>query len=794
MLKKLRLAIAVSLAVGCLTLWALTGSQASGVVLLQIPGGGPTWQAEGNLAGAHFGSSVASAGDVNHDGMADLIVGAPDYDVPGGTSTQEGRAFVYMGSATGPGTQPAWTASGTLTRFGVSVSAAGDVNGDGFGDVIVGETGAPGRASVYLGSPSGPSTAPAWVAGNNGSTPNYGASVASAGDVNGDGYDDVIVGAPGLGGPPRAYLYQGSSAGPALTPSWTGSPQPGGLGGATEFGAAVSGAGDVNGDGYDDVLVGEPGLQVVVNFVSCNVGRVSLYFGSPQGLPTTPGWSLIGTADCSRFESARLGCTVSGAGDVNHDGFADFLVGCSKGDRSLLFLGRSAGGPLPTSWSVQGTARGAGDVDGDHYDDVVVGEPGFVNGQSAAVGQAALYLGGSTGLATTSAWSIQGDQVGDQFGAAVAGGDTDGDGLANVLVGAPFYDRGQLDEGMAFLFFGPRTGSCTDVDGDGYCNSGPAADCNDSDPAIHPNATERCNGRDDDCDGLIDEGFGVGGACTSGLGICKVQGVIACAPDGNTFCNAPPQGPPSPETCDGIDNDCDGLVDDGLANPNNCRIFAVTQGSASLGAATAGVGDVNGDGFDDVLVGAPSYGQGRIYLFYGSADGTFRTPDWSMEGTQTPDSPANVTARFGATIAGIGDRNHDGFDDFLVGAPGYKWFQIQSYFGSKGAVYTFYGSPQGPIAGPPSVGSGQVEFTGWGRSVASAGDVDGDGIEDQIIGEFVQLRPILHVFPSASPGFSPSTGGLYGAGMDVNGNGFADILFTGACARGSGVPTPCRGG
>ena len=167
----------------------------------------PNWTAESNQAFAYFGFSVASAGDVNGDGFSDVIVGARLFD---NGETDEGRAFVYHGSASGLSTTPNWTAESNqaLAWFGSSVASAGDVNGDGFSDVIVGaylfdngETNE-GRAFVYHGSANGvnngvpgtPANA-AWTAESNQANAQFGSSVASAGDVNGDGFSDVIVGA-----------------------------------------------------------------------------------------------------------------------------------------------------------------------------------------------------------------------------------------------------------------------------------------------------------------------------------------------------------------------------------------------------------------------------------------------------------------------------------------------------------------------------------------------------------------------------------------------------------------------
>jgi hypothetical protein len=142
------------------------------------------------------------AGDVNGDGFSDVIVGASGFNSGAG---QLGAAFVYLGSATGLATTPAWTAvADTLSlSFGSCVAPAGDVNGDGYADVLVGAylasngQASEGRVFVFHGSPSGLGATPAWTAESDQASAFFGSSVATAGDVNKDGYADVIVGATG---------------------------------------------------------------------------------------------------------------------------------------------------------------------------------------------------------------------------------------------------------------------------------------------------------------------------------------------------------------------------------------------------------------------------------------------------------------------------------------------------------------------------------------------------------------------------------------------------------------------
>jgi hypothetical protein len=293
------------------------------------------WSAESDQAESGFGGSVASAGDVNGDGYADVAVGAKDFDFP---EEDEGAVFVWHGSASGLGDSgtPAnsdWREDGDTDNasLGNSVASAGDVNRDGFSDLIAGGA---YLAAVWHGSSSGLSSLGVdWVQAGSQPTALFGYSVSTAGDVNGDGYSDVVIGAPLQTGTQSneggAWAYCGGASGLESTACWAD------LGGSplSFFGWSVSSAGDLNGDGYSDIAVGAPSWTDG----ETAEGQVRVYYGSAWGPVSYNGGDWAYESDVAY---ANVGFSVAAAGDVTGDGFGDLIVGAPHHTWSQDYEGR----------------------------------------------------------------------------------------------------------------------------------------------------------------------------------------------------------------------------------------------------------------------------------------------------------------------------------------------------------------------------------------------------------------------------------------------------------------------
>ncbi len=783
----------------------------------------PAWSAEGDQSEAHFGASVSIAGDVNDDGYADLIIGAPEYDVTSTVVlTDAGRAYVYHGNPSGLIIGPVdWTAEGDQpgARFGAAVSTAGDLDGDGYTDVVIG---APdydgvqpngGAAFVYYGGPAGltaslqrsgdkPRPTPTgigcltptstagsadWTAEGEQENAHFGASVSIAGDVNGDGYADLIIGAPEydvtstvvLTDAGRAYVYHGNPSGLIIGPvDWTAEgDQPG-----ARFGAAVSTAGDLDGDGYTDVVIGAPDYDGV----QPNGGAAFVYYGGPAGLtaslqrsgdkprPTPTGigcltpTSTAGSADWTaegEQENAHFGASVSIAGDVNGDGYADLIIGAPdydgiQSDEGAVFVYQGGpGGPTTIpAWSAHPTdqayahfgvsASTAGDVNGDGYSDLAIGASGYDH-EHTDEGGAFVYHGGPGGLGDSPTWNATSAQAGALLGWSVStAGDVNGDGYADVIIGAPKYDLGQVEEGAVFLYTGGPDGPDTTPDwmaeGDqvwawfGYAVS-TAGDVNGDGYADVIIGAPRYDGEQ------MDEGAAF-----------IYQG--------------------GPEGLAPIADWSGHLADH--------------QADARFGHAVSTAGDINGDGYADVVITANGYdadqtNEGAAFVYYGRSTGLDTDPTWVAHPTD------QAYANFGYAASSAGDVNRDGYSDIAIGAP---WHNDGGT--DRGTIFVYHGGPTGLTVGPADwTAVGDRDGAELGVAVSTAGDVNGDGYSDLIAGAYRYTGGewyegaafVYHGGPAGlttGPADWLATSGQSGAKFglaastagDVNGDGYADVL------------------
>ncbi|TFF22006.1 hypothetical protein E3C22_15265 [Jiella endophytica] len=820
----------------------VVGEDFAAVIQLSSLDGTTGFRIDGVAEGDYAGYSVSSAGDVNGDGIDDLIVGAYAADNNG---SQSGSTYVVFGTTTGfdatlnladldggNGFRIDGVAAGDSA--GSSVSSAGDVNGDGIDDLIVSAPnagnngGLSGSTYVVFGTTAGfdATLNLADLDGSNGfrldgaaASDFTGRSISSAGDVNGDGIDDLIVGAYAADNngsySGSAYVVFGTTAGFDATLNLADLDGSNGFrldgAAADDFtGYPVSSAGDVNGDGIDDLIVGAPYADNSGN----QSGSAYVVFGTTAGFDATLNLADLDGSNGFRLDGAvagdGFGWSIASAGDVNGDGIDDLVVSAANADNNgsssgsaYVVFGTTVGFDATLDladldgtdgFRLDGVAAGdnagysvssAGDVNGDGIDDLIVGAP-YADNNGSSSGSAYVVFGTTAGFdATLDLADLDGsngfrlDGVADGDNAALrvsAVGDVNGDGIDDLTVGARYADNGATSTGSAYVVYGRQTWAAT-VD----TASATVTVTADTPPVAADDAVttdeasvvtgsvlaDNDNGADTDGDGDALTVVAVNGvAAAVGTTITLPSGALLTINADGTF-SYDPNGAFDhlPGAASGASNTAatDSFtytISDGhratgedefaavvelssLDGTTGFRLDGATDSDES-GYSVSSAGDVNGDGIDDIIVGAPyadnmGSGSGSAYVVFGTTAGFGATLDLAdLDGTDGFRLDGVAGDHAGNSVSSAGDVNGDGIDDLIVSAP-----NASNNGTSSGSSYVVFGTNTGfdatlDLADLDGTDGFRIDDAAasdsslW--SVSSAGDVNGDGIDDIIVG------------------------------------------------------------
>ena len=775
----------------------------------------------------YSGISVSSAGDVNGDGYDDLIIGAYGADPNGGFS---GETYVVYGGASAPGTGGRFNLS-TLDGSngfilngidasdlsGRSVSSAGDVNGDGYDDLIIGARDADlngdneaGETYIVYGGASAPGTGGRFnlsmLNGTNGfiltgidAGDQSGWSVSSAGDVNGDGYDDLIIGAQdadpnGNSSAGETYLVYGGASAPGTGGVLDLSDLDGtngfiltGIDGADQSGRSVSSAGDVNGDGYDDLIIGVPFAAPNGNI---RAGETYILYGGATGTESLTPVTAQGTAAADNFtgNAGDDSFTAIATDDVVRGGAGDDNISVTALDFAAINGGTGADRLVLNGAGLALDLTGAGHAGVDSvemFDLSGTGANSLVLDAQAVFDVTEEREGNAASLDVLGDADDRVDLSGSSF--ALSGTATEDGVTYNVYRDGNAQLR--IENGVQVqipvtttlpVFTSPATANAQENQTSAYMAA----------------AT------DADGDTLV---YSLSGTDSALFTINATTGEVS-------FIEAPDFEAPGDDDGDNV-YDIIVTASDGTNSTNHNVAITVTDinelvplssldgtngfilngiAAADQSGRSVSAGDVNGDGYDDLIISANNAdpngdNSGETYIVYGgaSAPGTGGVLDLSrlaLDGNGFTLAGIAAGDDSGVSASSAGDVNGDGYDDLIIGATGVGTVQGEyDMTPGPGEVYVVYGGATGAdlvLDRSTLDGTRGFALTGiangdmLGQSVSSAGDVNGDGYDDLIIGANgvgSEAGATYVVYGGAS---APGTDGVLDLGALNGTNGF----------------------